>query len=211
MWHGFYMIVFLSVQITDELSTCNFGIWNRFWNRSFIFGHIYIIRGQPRFHLSALTANYENFIFSDVYLQSDDFHSAAFFVCVLWLTADYCWLRLPSHSWTANDGANEHLETIKRETYCRNSSKWIEYNSKWYFWLNFLNKNFILYCSRKTATTIRKKASCTIKQNKWILYQNESTKFKFDVLAIFMVAMIKAIISKFNFHKHFNNNKNTRP
>ena len=67
-----------------------FGIWNRFWNRSFIFGHIYIIRGQPRFHSSALTANYVIFIFSDVYLQSDDFHSAAFFVYILRLTADYC-------------------------------------------------------------------------------------------------------------------------
>ena len=107
-----------------------FGIWNRFWNRSFIFGHIYIIRGQPWFHSSASTANYDNFIFSDVYLQSDDFHSAAFFVCVLWLTADYRRLRLPGHSWTANDGAHEHLETIKTETDTQNSSKWIEYNSK---------------------------------------------------------------------------------
>ena len=41
----------------------------------FIFGHIYIIRGQPRFQSSAWTANYDNIIFSDVYLQSDDFHS----------------------------------------------------------------------------------------------------------------------------------------
>ena len=67
--HMNHVTGFLSVQITDESSTVLlippsskktsvyvFGI-------VFIFGHIYIIRGQPRFHSSALTANYDNIYF----------------------------------------------------------------------------------------------------------------------------------------------------